>query len=99
MKGSIVALYVALLEFSADEALRERTRPTHREYLRALLDEGKLAMSGPWADDSGAMLIYQAQDQGEAERFLDDDPYRSAGVIAASRIHEWRVVLQAPTIG
>ena len=83
-----------MLEFTEDEELRLQTRPTHREYLRSLFDAGKLAMSGPWADDTGAMLIYEAEDMAEAERMLDADPYREAGVIADARIKEWRVVLR-----
>ena len=88
-----MAKFVALLEFTDAEELRLQTRPTHREYLRALFDQGKLAMSGPWADDTGAMLIYETADLDEARRLLDADPYRAAGVIAEARIKEWRVVL------
>jgi uncharacterized protein YciI len=32
----------------------------------------------------------------EAERILDGDPYRSAGVIANVTLKEWKVVLRAP---
>jgi hypothetical protein len=88
-----VAKFVALLEFTDAEDLRLQTRPKHREYLRALFDEGKLAMSGPWTDDTGAMLIYEAGDLAEAQGLLDADPYRAAGVIAEARIKEWKVVL------
>lgn len=90
-----VAKFVAVLEFTDAEELRLETRPRHREYLRGLFDEGKLAMSGPWGDDTGAMLVYEAADMEEAERLLDADPYRAAGVIAEARIKEWRVVLGA----
>ncbi len=64
----IVAKFVALLEFTELEELRLQTRPTHREYLRSLFDQGKLAMSGPWTDDTGAMLVYEAADLEEAQR-------------------------------
>lgn len=88
-----MAKFVTLLEFTDAEELRLETRPTHREYLRSLFDQGKLAMSGPWVDDTGAMLIYEVKDMEEAQRLLDADPYRAAGVIAEARIKEWRVVL------
>ncbi len=91
-----MGLFVALLEFTEDEELRQRTRPGHRAYLKSLLDAGKLVMSGPWVDDTGALLIYEAKDMAAAERLLDDDPYQDAGVLANARIKEWRVVLQAP---
>ena len=91
-----MGLFAALIEFTGDEELRLQTRPVHREYLRSLFDEGKLAISGPWADDTGALIVYEAQDMAEAERILDGDPYRSAGVIANAILKEWRVVLRAP---
>ena len=87
-----MARFVALLEFADDEALRLQTRPAHRDYLRSLYDQGQLWMSGPWADDTGAMLIYDVEDIGTAQSLLDADPYRAAGVVADVRIKEWRVV-------
>jgi uncharacterized protein YciI len=53
-----MALFAALIAFTENEELRLQTRPVHREYLRSLLDAGKLSMSGPWADDTGALIIY-----------------------------------------
>jgi uncharacterized protein YciI len=91
-----MALFAALIEFTQNEELRLQTRPVHREYLRGLLDVGKLAISGPWADDTGALIIYDAEDMAEAERILDGDPYRRAGVIANATLKEWWVVLRAP---
>jgi uncharacterized protein len=81
-----MARYMALLHFTDDEALRLETRPRHREYLQSLLADGKLAMSGPWADDTGAMLIYEAESLEAAQALLDADPYRAAGVLADARI-------------
>jgi uncharacterized protein len=91
-----MALFAALIAFTENEELRLQTRPAHREYLRSLLDAGKLSMSGPWADDTGALIIYEAEDMAEAERILHGDPYRSAGVIANVTLKEWKVVLRAP---
>jgi uncharacterized protein len=91
-----MALFAALIEFTENEELRLQTRPSHREYLRRLFDAGNLAISGPWADDTGALIVYDADDMAEAQRILDADPYRSAGVIANARLKEWRVVMRAP---
>src|SRR3954454_17339478 len=92
-RRKVVPAFVAFLTFSEDEDLRLKTRPTHREYLRGLFDAGKLRMSGPWADDTGAMLVYEATDLSEAEQLLENDPYRVAGVVADARLREWRIVL------
>ncbi len=90
-----MARFVALLDFTDDNELRLQTRPRHREYLQSLLSDGKLAMSGPWADDTGALLIYEAETLEAAQALLDADPYRAAGVLADARIKEWQVVLEA----
>ena len=90
-----MGLFVALFEFTKDEDLRLRTRPSHREYLKGLLDRGKLRLSGPWVDDTGALLIYEADDQAEAESLLAADPYRQEGVLANATIKEWRIVFDA----
>jgi uncharacterized protein YciI len=42
------------------------------------------------------LIVYDADDMAEAQRILDADPYRSAGVIANARLKEWRVVMRAP---
>lgn len=91
--------YVATLEFTEDEELRLKTRPVHREYLAKLVESGKLWLSGPWADDTGALLVYEAENLAEAEGLLEADPYRRAGVLANARIREWRIVMQAPRHG
>jgi len=90
-----MATFAVMIDFTDDEALRQQTRPGHRAYLRSLLEAGKLRESGPWADDTGAMIVYEVETIEEAERMLDADPYRAAGVIADARIKEWKIVLEA----
>jgi uncharacterized protein YciI len=94
-----MARFVAILEFTGDKALIAETRPRHREYLKSLFDAGKIWLSGPWTDDTGAMLMYEAADAAEAERMLEADPYRAAGVIVNARIHEWRPVMERSVEG
>ena len=93
-----MALFAAVVEFGENQELRLETRPRHRAYLRSLLDAGKLAMSGPWVDDTGALIVYRAENMAEVERLIGDDPYQLAGVIANVRIKEWQVVMQAPAL-
>lgn len=94
-EGRTLATFVALLEFTEDADLRQQTRPAHRDYLRSLLEAGKLRLSGPWTDDTGACVVYNAETQSEAEALLNADPYRAAGVLADARIKEWKIVLQS----
>lgn len=88
-----MALFAVNLEFSDDVQRRSEVRPTHREYLATLLKKGKLQQSGPFTDDSGALLIYDVEDVAEAQELLSNDPYTPAGIIVGATIKEWNVVM------
>lgn len=88
-----MALIAVTLEFSEDDERRLQVRPTHREYLATLLAAGKLHESGPFTDDSGALLIYDVADVAEAQELLANDPYTPAGIIAGVTMKEWNRVM------
>ncbi|MDQ3525464.1 MAG: YciI family protein, partial [Chloroflexota bacterium] len=67
-----MALFAVALTFVDDEERRLQVRPTHREYLQTLLDAGKLHESGPYTDDSGALLIYDAESEADVRKLLAD---------------------------
>ena len=86
-------LFAAIVTFTDDVERRQQVRPTHREYLKTLIESGKLHESGPFGDDSGALLIYDAADVAEVQEIMGADPYTPSGIIAEVRIHEWNRVL------
>ncbi|MGH8837791.1 MAG: YciI family protein [Jiangellaceae bacterium] len=49
--------YVVELAFDKDNDHRMEVRPSHREYLQKLHAEGRLVTAGPFADDTGALLV------------------------------------------
>jgi uncharacterized protein YciI len=69
------------------------SRPRHRAYLRALVEQGKVGAAGPWADDSAGFAIYQVEDRAELDELLAEDPYTIDGVAASRRVNEWKLVL------
>lgn len=87
-----MALFAVTLEFSDDQERRNQVRPTHRKYLAQLLEQGKLHESGPFTDDTGALIIYDASDIAEVQELLSNDPYTPAGIIVGATIKEWNVV-------
>ncbi len=90
-----MAKFVAIVTFG-DAEKRLEARPRHRAYLQQLLAEGRLHESGPWADDSGALIIYEAADQTEAQSLLDADPYTAVdGIITDVRLLEWNRIFPA----
>lgn len=88
-----MALFAVTLEFSDDVERRGEVRPAHRQYLAQLLEAGKLHESGPFTDDSGALLIYDAADIADVQEMLSNDPYTPAGIIVGATIKEWNVVM------
>jgi uncharacterized protein YciI len=90
-----MAKFVSIVTFAADEEKRLAVRPKHREYLSSLLEQGKLHESGPFADDKGALIIYEAADEAEARALIAADPYTDAGVVADFQLREWKRVFPA----
>mgnify|MGYP001277033632 CR=1 FL=1 len=86
-------LFAAILEYGDDVERRQQVRPSHREYQRGLLEAGKLHEAGPFADDSGALIIYNAADLAEVQEIMSNDPFAQQGIIVGAEVKEWNVVI------
>jgi len=86
-----VARYVLEIKFKNEET-RLQVRPAHRAFLADRLAERKLVTAGPWADDTGALLIFEADSEAELRRLLAADPYRIADVYDEVSLREWRPI-------
>jgi uncharacterized protein YciI len=88
----MIAVEVAYTTPSPD---RDRLRPAHRERLNRLHAEGKIFASGPWPDDTGALLIFNTA-ADEARRLVDEDPYFQVDGVRVVSVREWNVVVGGP---
>ncbi len=86
-------LFTAILEYGDDVDRRQEVRPDAPGVPARLLEQGKLVRSGPFADDSGALIIYEADDLSEAQTLLTNDPFALNGIIVGAEIKEWTVVM------
>jgi uncharacterized protein YciI len=87
-----VAIYVVEITYD-DREIRDRVRPSHREFLQQQLVRGALVSGGPIVDDSGALLVYEADSAEAVQAILDQDPYsRNPGCLASITIREWNRV-------
>lgn len=84
--------FAVRLVFDRDNEARLEVRPKHREYLTSLAADGRLRLAGPFADDEGAMLIYDVDDRAALDAVLAADPYfdRPEPVATVSEIREWK---------
>ncbi|HEY6579277.1 MAG TPA: YciI family protein [Rhizomicrobium sp.] len=72
-------------------ALRMATRPAHFDYAKA---SGAVKLGGPFLDEKGEMIgsliIIEAPDLAEAQRWQTDDPYAKAGLFVRSEVRPWK---------
>jgi len=85
--------FAAIIQYSQDKAKIAEARPAHRAYLTELRDRGSLAVAGPFTDDSGALIVYEAASADEAKKLIEDDPFRKHGIFLRYSLHPWNAVL------
>lgn len=75
--------------------LRAEHRPEHRAWLESLVEQGLVLASGPFADGSGALLLFAAGTEAELNQLVSEDPFARAGAIAAVKTTAWNPVVGA----
>jgi uncharacterized protein len=72
-------------------ALRMSTRSAHFDYARVT---GVVRLGGPFLSDAGEMIgsliIIEAADLAEAQRWQAGDPYAQAGLFAHAELRPWK---------
>lgn len=91
-------LFAASIRYCDDRKKIAEIRPIHREYLRELLKYGRLAISGPYTDDSGALIIYSAESHEEALSLLKNDPFHEHGIFVSYELKPWKPVMANPEL-
>jgi uncharacterized protein YciI len=99
-------LYAIVGEDRSDSlADRLAARPAHVERLKALQEEGRLILAGPFpaidspdpgpAGFSGSLIVAEFASLEVAQSWADADPYVSAGVYAHVNARPFKKVLPA----
>jgi hypothetical protein len=89
----MVARFAVEYIYTADTAKRDEVRPAHRAFLGELQQKGQLLASGPWATGTGALLVFEAEDEDALKAVLEHDPFAEADLVSRVRINEWTTVL------
>ena len=85
-------IYAAIAKYTPDASTIAKARPAHREYLTGLRNQNKLVISGPFGDDAGGLLVYEAENPGQVETMIREDPFAKQGVFLSWEIRPWNVV-------
>ena len=86
-----MARFLVLTTFTSQEA-RIAHRAEHRVHLRANADAGKLLMAGPFVDETGGLIIFEAADEAEVQAIMDADPFSTNGVFDTVTIKPFNLV-------
>ncbi|WP_249870329.1 YciI family protein [Oceanobacillus saliphilus] len=86
--------YFAAFSPMLDEGKSQKYRPDHLDYLEKLGKEGKVFAKGRFADGTGGMVIYMAENYDEVEAIVKNDPYVVQGA-RGYEIHEWVMTTDA----
>jgi uncharacterized protein YciI len=84
-------VFAVTYRYTDDADARSAIRPSHREYLRGLAEQGVLVVSGPYAatEAPGALLLFRAGSKDEALAATAQDPFRVEGVVSEVTVTEW----------
>lgn len=97
----------AIVGADAPDSLKHRlaARPAHLDRLKALQDEGRLLLAGPFpaidsadpgpAGFSGSLIVAEFSSLEAAKAWAGADPYVAAGVYAGVEVKPFKKVLPA----
>ena len=73
--------------------IRQNTREAHLGFLR---QENGVRFAGPLVEDGemrGSLIVLEADNLDQAQKWADTDPYKNAGLFAKVQINEWIKVI------
>ncbi|MEU7482173.1 LuxR C-terminal-related transcriptional regulator [Lentzea sp. NPDC042327] len=85
-----MARFVVEMVFGPEHERLAGVRPAHRRYWEELAGRGVLLGGGPYADESGGLLLCEAEDDVTVRRLVAADPYVRGKLLRGIRIREWR---------
>ena len=85
-------LFVKIESGIVRKAVFDRYVSAHKDYVRALNQQGRNAKTGYWRNSPGGMLIFEAASMDEAREIVENDPLIKNGCVTYE-LHEWRVVI------
>src|ERR1700747_57111 len=65
----------------------------HAEFIDRLVAEGFILMGGPFPDDGGSLLIFNADDENEVRERLKDDPWSKHGILKLESVKRWQIFI------
>ena len=91
--------YVVLLKrgpkWVAGKPAGEQALGNHGRYLQEQMTKGALQLAGPFLDDSGGLVLYNARDEAEVRAIAEHDPGVVDGTLAVESIRPFLLAFDA----
>ena len=91
--------YVVVLKrgpkWLAGKPVGEQALGNHGRYLQEQMTKGALQLAGPFLDDSGGLVLYNAKDEVEARAIAEHDPGVVDGILAVESIRPFLLAFDA----
>jgi uncharacterized protein YciI len=71
--------------------LAEQPLKEHGKYMLDLYSKGTIKFAGPFLDDSGGAMMFEAENENDAKAVVASDPAVRSGVFVAE-LHPWGLV-------
>jgi uncharacterized protein YciI len=65
--------------------------PSHKKYVRELINKGHNARTGYWKEFGGGMLLFEADSLAKAKEIVANDPLVKNNCVIYD-LHEWVIV-------
>ena len=75
----------------AGKPVAEQPLKEHGKYMLSLYAKGTLKLAGPFLDDAGGAVVFEAESEAEAKSLVSADPAVVTRVFVAE-LHPWKMV-------
>lgn len=94
MKNAIVVFMRRSSQWNPRKPVREQAYwDEHARFMDSLFEAGRIILAGPFADESGSMVILASESEEAARAMLRDDPWAQHDILVAGDVKEWTIFL------
>lgn len=90
-KQTFIVIYKPGSAWLDGKPLSEQPLKDHGEYMLSLYKLGVLRFAGPFEDDTGGAVVFEASGEDEAKNIVNKDP-AVINRIFVYELHPWRLV-------
>lgn len=65
----------------------------HAEFIDGLVDDGFIALGGPFPDEGGAMIVVRAESEDDVRARLASDPWYVNEILTLAGVHRWEIFI------